>query len=63
MIAMRHLSVQQADELRKQNMGRIFAAGLIPAGLVLIPIVNILVPLFSTSYFVHIFKKIQSENS
>ena len=62
MIAMRHLPVHQANELRKANMGRIFAAGLIPAGLVLIPVVNILVPLFSTSYFVHIFKKIQSEN-
>jgi len=59
MIAMRHLSVSQANELRKENAGRIFAAGLIPAGLVLIPVVNVLVPLFSTSYFVHIFKKIQ----
>lgn len=63
MIAMRHLPIRQANELRKANMGRIFAAGLIPAGLVLIPVVNILVPLFSTSYFVHIFKKIQSENT
>ncbi len=63
MIAMRHLPVRQVTALRKENMGRIFAAGLIPAGLVLIPLVNILVPLFSTSYFVHIFKKIQSENN
>jgi len=62
MIAMRHLPVRQANELRKANMGRIFAAGLIPAGLVLVPFVNILVPLFSTSYFTHIFKKIHSEN-
>ena len=61
MIAMRHLPVRQANQLRKANMGRIFAAGLIPAGLVLIPVVNVLVPLFSTSYFVHIFKQIQSE--
>ena len=62
MIAMRHLPVRQANELRKANMGRIFAAGLIPAGLVLVPFVNILVPLFSTSYFVHIFKKILSDS-
>jgi len=62
MIAMRHLPVRQANELRKANMGRIFAAGLIPAALVLVPFVNILVPLFSTSYFVHIFKKIQLDN-
>ncbi len=63
MIAMRHLPVRQANALRKENMGRIFAAGLIPAGLVLVPVVNVLVPLFSTSYFVHIFKKIHSENA
>jgi len=63
MIAMRHMPVRQATALRKENMGRIFAAGLVPAGLVLIPLVNILVPLFSTSYFVHIFKKIQAENT
>lgn len=63
MIAMRHLSVREANALRKNNMGRIFAAGLIPAGLVLVPVVNILVPLFSTSYFVHIFKQIQSEST
>lgn len=61
MIAMRHLSIGDANNLRKANMGRIFAAGLIPAGLAMVPVVNILVPLFSTSYFVHIFKKIQAE--
>jgi len=62
MIAMRHMPIRQANELRKANMGRIFAAGLIPAGLVLIPFVNVLVPLFSTSYFVHIFKKVQTND-
>lgn len=62
MVAMRHMSVRQANQLRKANAGRIFAAGFIPAGLVLIPVVNILVPLFSTSYFVHIFKKIQRQS-
>jgi CysZ protein len=45
------------------NSGRVWAAGLIPAGLALIPILNILVPLFSTSYFVHIFKKIATDQS
>jgi CysZ protein len=33
----------------------------VPAGLALIPFVNILVPLFSTSYFVHIFKQISKD--
>jgi CysZ protein len=62
LVAMRHLPVKNAHQLRKQNMGRIFAAGFIPAGLAMIPFVSILVPLFSTSYFVHIFKNVLSES-
>ncbi len=61
MVAMRHLPVADAKALRKANAGRVFAAGLIPAGLALVPIVNFLVPLFSTAYFVHIFKKVSAE--
>jgi CysZ protein len=61
MVAMRHMPARQAARLRKANSGRVWAAGLIPAGLALIPFLNILVPLFSTSYFVHIFKKISTD--
>ena len=57
MIAMRHLPVEDARRLRKQNAAAIFAAGFIPALLSLVPIVNLVVPLFATSYFVHIFKR------
>ncbi len=62
MVAMRHMPVRDAHAMRKYYMGRIFAAGLIPAGLSMIPILNILVPIFSTAYFVHIVKTIQREN-
>ncbi len=58
MVAMRHMTARQAATMRKTNSGRVWAAGLVPAGLALIPFLNIMVPLFSTSYFVHIFKKI-----
>ena len=61
LIAMRHMPVREAQKMRKYHMARIFAAGFIPAGLSMIPVLNILVPLFSTSYFTHIFKKIQHE--
>ena len=61
MIAMRHMPVREANRLRKASMGKIFAAGFIPAGLSMVPVLNILVPLFSTSYFVHIFKRITIE--
>ena len=61
MIAMRHMPVREAHDLRKLNAGRVFAAGLIPAGLAFIPVVNLFVPLFATSYFVHIFKKVRAD--
>ncbi len=61
MAAVRHMPIRDAHEFRKSNAGRIWAAGLVPAGLALIPFVNILVPLFSTSYFVHIFKRISKD--
>lgn len=62
MVAMRHMSVSSANQLRRENAGKVFAAGLIPAGLAAIPFANITVPLFSTSYFVHIFKKIANDS-
>lgn len=58
MIAMRHMAVEEARELRRANAHRVLAAGFIPAGLALIPIVNLIVPLFSTAYMVHIYKQI-----
>lgn len=63
MIAVRHLPVREAKQLRKVNAGRVFAAGLIPAGLALVPLLNLFVPLFSTAYFVHIFKQIMVADS
>ena len=62
MVAMRHMPARQAAQLRKANSGRVWAAGLVPAGLSLIPFLSILVPLFSTSYFVHIFKAISRDH-
>lgn len=61
MVAMRHMPIRNAKQLRKANASRVWAAGLIPAGLALVPFLSVLVPLFSTSYFVHIFKKIQKD--
>jgi CysZ protein len=57
MVAMRHMDVDEARAFRKENTPRVFAAGFVPALLSIIPIVNLVVPLFSTSYFVHIFKQ------
>jgi CysZ protein len=62
MIAMRHMAVDEARQLRRENTPRIFAAGLAPALLSMIPIVNLVVPLFATSYFTHIFKQVRASS-
>lgn len=63
MAAMRHMEIADARLLRKENATQVFAAGFIPALLALVPIVNLVVPLFSTSYFVHIFKKLRRSSA
>jgi CysZ protein len=60
MIAMRHMPVEEARLLRKENTPRVFAAGFVPALLSIIPVVNLVVPLFATSYFMHIFKQVRA---
>ncbi len=62
MIAMRHMTVDEARQLRKINTPRILAAGFVPAILSVIPVVNLVVPLFATSYFTHIFKQVRASS-
>ncbi len=59
MAAMRFMPVKQARALRRAHGVKIFVAGLLPAALALVPFVNLVVPLFATSYFVHLFKRVQ----
>jgi CysZ protein len=63
MVAMRHMPVDEARLLRKENTPQIFAAGIVPALLSLVPVLNLAVPLFATSYFVHIFKQVQASSA
>ena len=62
MAATRFMLPSAASALRVKNGRILFLAGLVPAGLSLIPIVNLIVPLFATSYFVHIFKKVSASS-
>jgi CysZ protein len=59
MAAMRHMTAADAKEFRRENAVDVFTAGLIPAALALVPVVNLVVPLFATSYFVHVFKRLK----
>jgi CysZ protein len=58
MAAARHMPMTNAKALRKAKSPQVLVAGLVPALLALVPVVNLIVPLFSTSYFVHIYKAI-----
>ncbi len=59
MAAARHMPMADALQLRKEHSPQVLMAGFIPALVALVPIVNLVVPLFATSYFVHIYKRIR----
>lgn len=63
MVAMRHMPAEEARELRKQNGPAIFFAGLVPSLLSLVPVLNLAVPLFATSYFTHFFKSVRGSSA
>ena len=44
--------------LRLRNSGAVFAAGLLIAGFLLVPFLNVLAPLFATAFLVHLHKRI-----
>lgn len=59
--ASRHMPIVEAKALRRANGPRVFLAGLVIAGLVSIPILNLLTPLFATAFMVHVFKGTRRE--
>ncbi|MEM7428197.1 MAG: EI24 domain-containing protein [Pseudomonadota bacterium] len=61
MTGMRHLPPEEARAMRKRNAGRVFAAGIIPAFLAFVPLGNLIMPLFTTAYMTHIFKRVQRD--
>lgn len=63
MVAMRHMPVEEAKMLRKENSPTVFVAALLPAAMSVVPFVNLVVPLFSTAYFTHLFKSVQASSA
>jgi len=63
MVAMRHMPVEEAKILRKENSPTVFVAALLPASMSVVPFVNLVVPLFSTAYFTHLFKSVQASSA
>ncbi len=63
MAAMRVMAPEEARDLRRENAMTVLIAGLLPALLALVPIVNLTVPLFATSYFVHLFRTVRASSA
>lgn len=55
MAARRHLNEAGATALRKANAGRVTLAGVLVATALIIPVVNIAVPLLAAAAFTHLF--------
>ena len=56
--AMRHLTFSQAVQLRRQRSFDVFIAGMIVAGLVAVPLLNLLTPLFATAFMTRMMKRL-----
>jgi len=60
--ALRHLKRSAADALRKRHSGSIFWAGVVISVLTLVPIVNLITPLFAAAFMVHLYKRYSHED-
>jgi CysZ protein len=56
--ALRHRSRAEAVALRRENHLTVWAAGMVVAGLMLVPLANLLTPIFAIALMVHVHKRI-----
>ena len=57
--ALRHMDGAAADELRGRHAATIFAGGMLVAGFLAVPIVNLATPLFAAALMVHLFHRVR----
>lgn len=60
MVAMRHLPSADVRAFRKANSMRVTLAGVVIALPLVIPLVNLIVPLFGAAFMVHVFKRLSA---
>jgi CysZ protein len=56
--ALRFHAIDEVRRLRRRHSGTIFLCGLIIAGLLTIPLLNLLTPLLATAFMVHMHKRL-----
>ncbi|MDA4845181.1 sulfate transporter family protein [Hoeflea poritis] len=60
--AMRFRSEEEVRQMRSKHSGTIFAAGLVIAAFLSIPLVNLLTPLFAAGLMVHLHKMLSAKD-
>ncbi|MEJ8475151.1 sulfate transporter family protein [Roseibium algae] len=58
--ATRFMSPEEARRLRKAKGVTVFMSGLVIAGLLAVPILNLVTPIFATIFMMHVFKRVQA---
>lgn len=56
--AMRHLAPAEAMALRRRCSGQVYLAGVIISGVVVVPVLNLLTPLFATAFMMRLYKRV-----
>lgn len=56
--AMRYSSVEEARALRRAHKVQVFIAGLLIVPILLVPILNLIVPIYGTAFMVHLYHHI-----
>ena len=59
--ALRYRSETDAKDMRAKHSGTVFAAGLVIAGFLAIPILNLATPLFAAAFMVHLHQRISAK--
>ncbi len=57
-VALRHMRLEDVNLMRQRHGGRLWAAGLILALFVSVPLLNLLTPLFGAAFMVRVFKRL-----
>lgn len=53
----------EAAAMRQRNRGTVLLAGLVLAGFVAVPVINLMTPLFGVAYMVHVHKKLAAREA
>ncbi|PSJ59154.1 sulfate transporter family protein [Kumtagia ephedrae] len=61
--AMRFRPEAEAKDLRRRNAGTVFLAGLVIAGFMAVPLLNLLSPLFACAMMVHLHKAVAAREN